>query len=420
MAEQGECKAPKSLPLGPFAQSDISITNDKVVFDALCLDGGGVRGYFQLLYLKQQVRDILNVRYVFGTSIGGIIGLEIARLLVETNRDAVEVEKGIDRLISLFRDEGESMFKLNSILPFSSYGSSVYTPKNLKAKMQSWWGDRTLACFNQDDEKGTPKIKVFITSFDFSRMKPTVFRNSSKLHTPIKLIDVALATSAAPTYFPLHSVRRRVHRPGQHIPVQHTAQCACQDGETVEVETQMIDGGVWANNPLPLLVSYQYQCRDIKAVLSLGTGVASDYGSMVFNPVDKDEGLRFWMVKGSDKSVITNGYEHPGLLVTVLYSGHSCASTRNVATFIRYSHGMYMRRVNFKMPTPFALDDLSIVEKDVIATVIPIIRDISSRDPAKIDGGFSAAVGGAAPELGVDATAEDIDAHVLRRIEEAW
>lgn len=76
---------------------------------------------------------------------------------------------------------------------------------------------------------GDSESLLCIPSFDYTNFTYAVFRFDHKegnltRHNSIPMVDVGLATTAAPTYFPL-----------AQIEMQH--------------DVQYVDGGVWANNP---------------------------------------------------------------------------------------------------------------------------------------------------------------------------
>ena len=99
---------------------------------------------------------------------------------------------------------------------------------------------------------------MFVTSYDTELRKPIFFVKGGdagkgdfyEAVSDVRMFDAAMATSAAPTYFPPH----KIDRPDGHY--------------------SLVDGGVYANNPAGLAHSMlrtpgRY---DADVVLSLGTG----------------------------------------------------------------------------------------------------------------------------------------------------
>ena len=98
--------------------------------------------------------------------------------------------------------------------------SSKYSADGLRGALTDIFGSRIL---------GQSKTRLVIPAFSSRERKVYVFKTAHHPRFEIDLhrrvVDVALATAAAPTYFPAHSIK--------------------------DVAT-LIDGGVWANNPTGL------------------------------------------------------------------------------------------------------------------------------------------------------------------------
>jgi patatin-like phospholipase/acyl hydrolase len=212
----------------------------------LAFDGGGVRGLLAAVLLQQLDglvpgwRD--KVDLLAGNSTGGIIALGLA--------------KGLDpeKLRTLYYDRSPVIFRdsfLDDLRDLGNVVGAEYSNKNLRKELEAVLGVTRL----QD-----LKRRVLIASFDLDNedpnpakrgWKPKFFHNFPGEDTDgrERAVDVALYTSAAPTYFP--SV----------------------DG--------YIDGGVVANNPSMAAIA---QTQDERAkiperprleeivLLSIGTG----------------------------------------------------------------------------------------------------------------------------------------------------
>lgn len=178
-------------------------------FQMLALSGGGYRG----LYTAQILADIeahigapIASRFdlIAGTSIGGILALALA------------CEIPAARLVDLFVGHGDTIFQKR----FSLLGlaRAPYDPSSLRQLIE------------QPDLLGQRKVKdclhrVIVPAINYSTGKPVVFKTA---HAPQfvrdkdqRLVDVALATSAAPGYFPRHTFDN----------------------------SQYVDGGLFANAP---------------------------------------------------------------------------------------------------------------------------------------------------------------------------
>ncbi len=221
------------------------------MYRILSFDGGGIRGLVTLAMLKKiqdaAPRLISQADLIAGTSTGGIIALGLA------------AGKTVDELISLYLDNGDKIFDdswLDNIIDLGGISGADYDQVNLKKILENSFGSLKL--------EGLAK-KVLIPSFDLDNdhedpkkrtWKPIFFHNfpGDDSDGDETLVDVALCTSAAPTYFPSHN--------------------------------GYVDGGVVANNPSMAALT---QTQDPRAelyprpalgdlrMLSLGTGTILSY-----------------------------------------------------------------------------------------------------------------------------------------------
>lgn len=236
--------------------SDVNTARDYRV-RILSLNGGGARGMYTISILAE-IERILALRYpdreikigeyfdlITGTSIGGILALGLA-----TGKSARELEH-------VFFEKANDIFPTRwgfSNL-FKSLVAPIYSSVPLRETIEMMIGGETT--FNDLTRR------VMIPAVNLSTGKPQFFKTP---HNPdftrdgmLKLIDAALATSAAPTYFAPHY---------------------CED-----LRTYFADGGLVANNPsyIGLLEVF----RDMKSdfpdvthedihILNIGT-VGEDY-----------------------------------------------------------------------------------------------------------------------------------------------
>lgn len=180
----------------------------------LSLSGGGFRGYFQakiLNYMEDEFGGPLASKFalIAGTSIGGINALALAAEVPTTKMLDFYVKRGPE----IFAKKPWS--KLNVAGAFRE----MYSDEPLQSALVELFGDMTVADL---------KHNVIIPAVNYSTGKPQVIKTP---HNPMltkdgkfRLVDVALATSAAPTYFPIHKM----------------------DGDD---GCYMVDGGLVANHP---------------------------------------------------------------------------------------------------------------------------------------------------------------------------
>jgi predicted acylesterase/phospholipase RssA len=207
-------------------------------FQILALDGGGVRGIFSVALLAGLEQDLGRpvvscFDLVVGTSTGGIIA---AALGAGMSAEAM-VDLYASKMTSIF--PGPHRLRDLRRLLRPKYGAT-----GLERVLREVLGDRLL---------GESRVPLVIPSFDLG--ENTVYLFKTPHHPRLKrdwrvpLWQVAMATSAAPTYFPAF----------------------CLPGDSV----RLVDGGVWANNPAMVgvteAVSMFGQPLDTVRVLNIGT-----------------------------------------------------------------------------------------------------------------------------------------------------
>lgn len=232
----------------------------------LSLDGGGARGYLSVSFLSKlqtffdkplwQIFDVIA-----GSSTGGMQALSYAygknidevktfytseAPWVFTIRTALDVLVGsinasepsnrpsTAQKIAILGDNG---YLYRSVSTESNYGSA-----RLKTVLTNNFGTSTLQNL---------KTNVLITSFRKDTSSPIIFSNLSDPNyfgQNLPIVDVALATGAAPIYLP-----------PQFIDTQN-----------------YIDGGVYQNNPAQLALNMGRRIKPLAnrfCILSLGTGL---------------------------------------------------------------------------------------------------------------------------------------------------
>ena len=185
------------------------------IFNILSIDGGGILGLYaaEILHLIQ--KEILgstplhtHFQLITGTSTGALITMAIAS------------GSSPQEIIDFYHTYGIKIFPpkltLLKIISLNGLLSYKYSKKPLQNALINFFGDKKVRdC----------KTHFCIPAVDISLGKPVVFKTDTggqlrDLDT--LLTDIALGTTAAPTYFPPHQF-------GQFL--------------------ALIDGGVWQNNP---------------------------------------------------------------------------------------------------------------------------------------------------------------------------
>jgi len=203
----------------------------------LSLTGGGYRGLYTATvlediesHLKKKNEDDCIANYfdlITGTSIGGIIALALA------------YEIPANEIAKIFDENGKKIFKKQALFGFFK---AKYNSDTLKKILTEWFGDAKL---------GDLKHPVVIPSVDYTVGKPVTFKTAHNCNFirdwELRIVDVALATSAAPTFFKRHTINK----------------------------SEYVDGGLFANSPsligLHEAENYFEQNTENVRILSIGT-----------------------------------------------------------------------------------------------------------------------------------------------------
>lgn len=178
-------------------------------FRILSIDGGGTRGVIPATILDCISKDLNKhpldlFDLVAGTSTGGIIGIGLA------------ARKDPKTLVDLYLTQSKKIFYDTGWDDFrDGFGKNIgadYSNKKLKEILEEQFGALTLGdVFRESGEK---KI-LMVASFDLSpqdngktvNFRPVVYNSCFLRHRDEKLVDIALRTSAGPTYFPIYQQR---------------------------------------------------------------------------------------------------------------------------------------------------------------------------------------------------------------------
>jgi len=212
-------------------------------FRILSLDGGGIKGLFPATVLAELEQRFLGgqpiAKYfdlVTGTSTGGIIALGLGAGLRASELAELYSQRGAE----IFPERSSIRKGLQAARNLVHY---YYERNVLENILLDVLGAKLL---------GDSIVRLCIPAFEGRDSEVFVFKTPHhadyKVDRLEPMVKVALATSAAPTFF----------RPLEH------------NGYT------LVDGGVWANNPLMLAVTEALICFDLERdqidVLSIGCG----------------------------------------------------------------------------------------------------------------------------------------------------
>ncbi|MGA3008507.1 MAG: CBASS cGAMP-activated phospholipase [Opitutaceae bacterium] len=209
----------------------------------LAIDGGGFRGLFAAKCLAhweettgKRTADCFDL--ICGTSTGGILALGLG-LGIPANE-----------LVNFYLEDGRAMFPTSPLARSTAWLRHWALPKLSRRPLRD-----ALQCrLGRDALLGDSRTRLVIPSYDLSVQRPYLFKTD---HHPDYKTDwkrpaweVAMATSAAPTYYRYHAS---------------------------SWNTAYIDGGIWANNPSMVGA---FEATEILGaahknirILNLGTGI---------------------------------------------------------------------------------------------------------------------------------------------------
>lgn len=218
-------------------------------FKILSLDGGGIRGYYTVEFLRhceklflkhnnEVIADYFDL--IAGTSTGGLIALGLANHIP------------IDQIKKFYEDDGRTIFPP---YPRSFLGKLRQTFKHyLKPKLSAETLEASLIKIFGHKLLGQSQCRLVIPSCLMPTTEIVVFKTDHhadyKNDWKTESWKIARATSAAPTYL-----------------------SGIEEDESGKV---FVDGGIWANNPImaaviDALTSYDISVEQIR-ILSIGTG----------------------------------------------------------------------------------------------------------------------------------------------------
>ena len=212
----------------------------KNAYRILTFDGGGLRSIFSARLvsriLKERPDFLDKVDMIAGNSGGSIVACGLA------------AGYSPEEIVSFFKEDGPNIFKTsftNKLKGFFGVLGAKYEGEPRQRVFEKYFSGKKLSTI----EGKTLLLTAFDLKHNSGRWKPVSFHNYKGSPTiDYSLTDCLMASTAAPTYFP-------IARAGN---------------------TRYIDGGVWANNPsLPAYseaINTWYGKQDHKNVILLNIG----------------------------------------------------------------------------------------------------------------------------------------------------
>lgn len=323
-----------------MSNSSNSITKRRI----LTIDGGGILGTFPAAFLAgleeslgKPVGEYFDL--IVGTSTGGIIALGLGMGL-----SAAEILK-------MYENEGAEIFgqhrsKVQNYLVNKArflrwIFHKKYSSDKLHATLTELFGDKKI---------GDSKTRLVIPAWNPVAQKVYIYKTAhhDRLRTDYKskVTDAALATSAAPTYFQQHLTKDSVG---------------------------LIDGGIWANNPIAVAVTeaigvLNWSANDLY-VLSLGC-------SNQAYSIPKAGGIGLFANKLV--SLFMSGQSHGAMGIAKLLTGHEY----HREAIFRVDHTVPTGK--YSMDSVFAIKDLKGLGFTYAREKFPSLESVFFSYPAEL------------------------------------
>lgn len=213
---------------------------NKKVFRVLSIDGGGMRGYYSAAYLDElsnlaakrfghEEFDIgKQLQMVVGTSTGAIVGAGLVTGM------------SVDRIMSFYSTYGKQIFPQQ--LPSTCLGFLGHRRKKLNKQGETALRNALVEAFGKmtiGEVFKKRKLAFIVPAVNATTHCGWVFKtphnqDSNHRDDDYSLVDVCLASSAAPVYRSLAALKQ----PGKS-----------------NTKDMFVDGGLWANNPVLVALS---------------------------------------------------------------------------------------------------------------------------------------------------------------------
>jgi patatin-like phospholipase/acyl hydrolase len=212
-------------------------------FHILSLDGGGLKGLFAASFLVhweretgRSVADSFDL--IVGTSTGGIIAL------------ALGIGMPANEILSFYRNEARTIFPDKAFARLKHFFAVKHSAKGLESALEKHFSNRILG-----DSRKRLVIPAFNPKCQAIHLYKTPHHPRLRYDWKEKIVDVARATAAAPTFL---------------------APFVKKSG------LQLIDGGMFANNPIMIGIAecLGYLKIPQHSIAALRIGTTSEVAAM--------------------------------------------------------------------------------------------------------------------------------------------
>lgn len=269
-------------------------------FRVLALDGGGIRGLYTAALLQQMAVRVARLnrspqeeRLDLGKRFDLIAGTSTGSILAAALAAGVSLE----RVVAMYREHAAAIFQRPSPLRTDCWTNKVQSllwllktvprPANhshaLRAVLTDVLGQETLEALFE--RRG---VGLCVPTVDAENRQGWVFKtpHAARLtrDNKYKLVDVCMASAAAPVFFPVH----RVASPNPGAMAVHS----------------FADGGLWANNPVLVALVEALEFAGDRPIEILSVGTCSGKQSRPITALEAERGSYAW--KGGAEVVSTS------------------------------------------------------------------------------------------------------------------
>jgi patatin-like phospholipase/acyl hydrolase len=169
-----------------------SITSNRI----LSLSGGGVKGIAELVVLAEiEERTGKSISELFpiisGTSVGGLIA---ALLTIPKERGSNEPKYSAREALEIFKESSSDIFPDTFLGSVKQLFTHKYSQKPLKELLEKYIGDNRM-------DSPTSRLVIPVNDLTNNGGAVEIFDSFHGYSSHVRVKDVLLATTAAPTYF---------------------------------------------------------------------------------------------------------------------------------------------------------------------------------------------------------------------------
>lgn len=257
-------------------------------FRVLSIDGGGIRGLYTASLLRQLCNrlgpdsDDKSAAWDLGAQFDLIVGTSTGSILAMALAAAVPLKDVISLYLEGHRifqkpDPSSQPTRLAQLAGFAWVLGRLFRaanrPEPLREALRSVLKDETLG-----DLYRRRSIALCIPSINAHTQQGWVFKtpHTERLNrdNATTLVDICMASSAAPIFFPLHGIQE------PHIGSSTTH--------------WFVDGGLWANNPVLVALAEAIEIAPNRRVDILSVGTSSAPKANLINARTANRGVWRW------------------------------------------------------------------------------------------------------------------------------